>query len=148
MIVTLLYIIIDRIKIMSLINVGDIVNANPNDYINGSIKQATVIAYNNKIKMYCLSSQNLPRYGFWFLGEYETIESIQQECSSIIQNLESYNGEKCWWVLEELVTLVESSKTILNNGYYCKRCNEYYPFSTPNKQDGTLLCYSCKVWEE
>ena len=43
MIVTLLYIIIDRIKIMSLINVGDIVNANPNDYINGSIKQATVI---------------------------------------------------------------------------------------------------------
>jgi hypothetical protein len=33
-----------------------------------------------------------------------------------------------------------------NSGLNCSSCKEYYPYASSNREDGTLLCYSCKLW--
>lgn len=33
------------------------------------------------------------------------------------------------------------------DGCDCKVCKEFYPYAEPNQDDGTLVCYSCRmVW--
>jgi hypothetical protein len=31
-----------------------------------------------------------------------------------------------------------------SDGLSCKNCGNFYPFSEPNQEDGTLICYSCR----
>lgn len=33
-----------------------------------------------------------------------------------------------------------------SDGCFCKKCKEFYPYAEPNQQDGTLVCYGCKLW--
>lgn len=30
------------------------------------------------------------------------------------------------------------------DGCSCKKCKEFYPYSEPNQEDGTLICYACR----
>lgn len=32
-----------------------------------------------------------------------------------------------------------------NDGEKCCKCDTFYPFSEPNRPDGTLVCYSCRI---
>lgn len=33
-----------------------------------------------------------------------------------------------------------------SDGCFCKKCKEFYPYAEPNQQDGTLICYGCRLW--
>lgn len=34
-----------------------------------------------------------------------------------------------------------------SDGCTCKKCKEYYQYAEPNQDDGTLICYGCRmVW--
>lgn len=47
--------------------------------------------------------------------------------------------------IEPIKFTVSLSKTISQiDGLNCKKCNEYYQYSTSNQPDGTLICYSCR----
>lgn len=36
---------------------------------------------------------------------------------------------------------------VKSDGCHCKKCKEFYPYAEPNQEDGTLICYSCRmVW--
>lgn len=31
------------------------------------------------------------------------------------------------------------------DGCDCKKCKEYFPYAEPNQDDGTLVCYKCRI---
>lgn len=31
------------------------------------------------------------------------------------------------------------------DGCDCKKCKEFYPYAEPNQDDGTLICYKCRI---
>lgn len=31
------------------------------------------------------------------------------------------------------------------DGCDCKKCREFYPYAEPNQEDGTLVCYKCRI---
>lgn len=40
-----------------------------------------------------------------------------------------------------------SEKKKDKDGCECKNCKEFYPYAEPNQDDGTLICYGCRmVW--
>jgi hypothetical protein len=46
----------------------------------------------------------------------------------------------------DLAVPVEEKKKD-SDGCTCKKCKEYYQYAEPNQQDGTLICYGCRmVW--
>lgn len=46
----------------------------------------------------------------------------------------------------DLAVPVDEKKEI-SDGCFCKKCKEYYQYAEPNQDDGTLICYGCRmVW--
>lgn len=46
----------------------------------------------------------------------------------------------------DLAVPVEEKKE-KSDGCSCKKCKEYYQYAEPNQDDGTLICYGCRmVW--
>lgn len=40
-----------------------------------------------------------------------------------------------------------TAKKSYKDGCVCKNCKELYPYAEPNQDDGTLICYGCRmVW--
>lgn len=43
--------------------------------------------------------------------------------------------------------LPTEEKKKVSDGCTCKKCHEFYPYAEPNQNDGTLVCYGCRmVW--
>ena len=38
-----------------------------------------------------------------------------------------------------------NEKEEISDGCFCKKCKEYYQYAEPNQDDGTLICYGCRV---
>jgi hypothetical protein len=32
------------------------------------------------------------------------------------------------------------------DGMRCSKCNDWYPMAEPNQDDGTLICYLCRLY--
>jgi hypothetical protein len=32
-----------------------------------------------------------------------------------------------------------------SDGCTCKKCQEFFPYAEPNQEDGTLVCYGCRM---
>lgn len=46
----------------------------------------------------------------------------------------------------DLAVPVDEKKEF-SDGCTCKKCKEYYQYAEPNQDDGTLICYGCRmVW--
>jgi len=46
----------------------------------------------------------------------------------------------------DLAVPVEEKKEN-SDGCTCRKCKEFYPYAEPNQDDGTLVCYGCRmVW--
>lgn len=46
----------------------------------------------------------------------------------------------------DLAVPVEEKKE-KSDGCTCKKCKEFYQYAEPNQEDGTLICYGCRmVW--
>lgn len=46
----------------------------------------------------------------------------------------------------ELAVPVEEKKKN-SDGCTCRKCKEFFPYAEPNQDDGTLICYGCRmVW--
>lgn len=39
----------------------------------------------------------------------------------------------------------EAKKKDNRDGCDCKKCKEFYPYAEPNQEDGTLICYRCRI---
>ena len=66
---------------------------------------------------------------------------------SINKNINSYIDNYVRWFHPTDIMKVHP-RMILNkypNGCKCRECSEHYPYAEPNQQDGTLLCYSCRI---
>lgn len=63
------------------------------------------------------------------------------------------------WLIQEkhanvdLVSLLDRLELYVSNvknkkfpdGMFCKNCKTWYQFAEPNQEDGTLVCYSCRI---
>lgn len=50
-------------------------------------------------------------------------------------------GNGCY----DLATPKPEAKKINKDGCDCKKCKEYFPYAEPNQDDGTLVCYKCRI---
>lgn len=45
---------------------------------------------------------------------------------------------------EDLAVIVVKNKNDMD-GCTCVKCNEYYQYAVSNQEDGTLICYGCRM---
>lgn len=43
----------------------------------------------------------------------------------------------------DLAVPVEKKK--VSSGCTCKKCREFYPYAEPNQEDGSMVCYGCRM---
>lgn len=48
-----------------------------------------------------------------------------------------------WGLYPTAVPAAEKKKD--KDGCDCKKCKEFYPYAEPNQDDGTLICYQCRI---
>src|SRR6185369_6632012 len=57
-----------------------------------------------------------------------------------------FSGGKISFDDIDLAVPVDENKEF-SDGCVCKKCKEYYQYAEPNQDDGTLICYGCRmVW--
>jgi hypothetical protein len=49
-----------------------------------------------------------------------------------------------WNIADDYTAPIIEAKSN-KDGCTCKKCKELYPFAEPNQDDGTLICYKCRV---
>lgn len=65
-------------------------------------------------------------------NNFEIIETISKNDYTLI---------KCFPIVKSAIVMDQKKSEGLN----CKKCNDYYPYAEPNQQDGSLICYSCRI---
>ena len=53
-----------------------------------------------------------------------------------------------WWGYASTIPKPEepaAKKKDNRDGCDCKKCKEFYPYAEPNQEDGTLICYRCRM---
>ena len=51
-----------------------------------------------------------------------------------------FMNEKILYVQDKMIYKIVS----ILDGCFCAMCHEFYQFSEPNQNDGTLICWSCR----
>lgn len=54
-------------------------------------------------------------------------------------------GAGGWVAWPPAVPAADSEKKNNKDGCDCKKCKEFYPYAEPNQDDGTLICYQCRI---
>lgn len=68
------------------------------------------------------------------MGQWITVTVPQQ------QTLPGMHQQYC---TEEVPAAEEKKKD--SDGCTCKKCKEYFPYAEPNQEDGSLVCYGCRL---
>lgn len=77
-------------------------------------------------------------------GKQYTITIPANTCSS--SGTITFTGGQITFDDIDLAVPVDENKEI-SDGCFCKKCKEYYQYAEPNQDDGTLICYGCRmVW--
>jgi hypothetical protein len=50
-----------------------------------------------------------------------------------------------WGYISAIPTEPEAKKKDNRDGCDCKKCKEFFPYAEPNQEDGTLICYRCRI---
>lgn len=76
------------------------------------------------------------------------IFSIQDTIYIDINNYKYYgletkyiNSEICW-ISDYKISDIHSKL----DGMRCRKCNDFFPMASSNKDDGTFLCWNCKAY--
>ena len=85
------------------------------------------------------------QYGYYlYVPEYynlkEALRVSRQNCREFGIDLR---------FLDDLYTYINANRvfkvnTILD-GMFCANCEEYFDMASPNQEDGTLICFSCRL---
>jgi hypothetical protein len=73
-----------------------------------------------------------------------TINYIPYNIITIPNNWNTYNP---WQPVaaQPAAKCQPSEKKKDKDGCTCKNCKEFYPYAEPNQEDGTLICYGCRM---
>lgn len=118
----------------------------PGDCIDVRVKDATIVGpYDNydEVKTFQIIAKD--KYGYYlYIPSYYLIKNTYRadiyQCQQLKINSRFLN-EEFIYIKEKMVLKVHS----ILDGMTCSNCHEFFNMAEPNQDDGTLICYSCRL---
>lgn len=57
----------------------------------------------------------------------------------------NYGGNGVWGYIEAIPSTPAKAKKDDRDGCDCAKCGDFYPYAESNQDDGTLICYRCRM---
>lgn len=116
------------------------------DRVDCRIKQGIIVSpYKDydEIKTFEVIAKD--KHGYYlFVPEYynlkDTYIADKYLCSQTGMD-KRFVGDNIIYIQGNMICKVSS----LLDGMHCSNCREFYSMAEPNQEDGTLICYSCRV---
>ena len=61
------------------------------------------------------------------------------------EEIRAIEDENVFRAIENAIKEIDEKEKVKSNGCFCAKCKEFFPYAEPNMEDGTLICYSCRM---
>lgn len=118
----------------------------PGDCVDVRIKNATIVSpYRDydEIKTFQIIARD--RHGYYlYIPSYYLLKDSEKadyyQCSELGIDFK-FLDEQFVYIEGNMIARVNS----VLDGMSCSNCEEFFQMAEPNQDDGTLICYSCRV---
>jgi len=117
----------------------------PGDRVDCRVKEATIVSpYKDFDEVITFEIVAVDKYGcYLFVPVYLNIKNTfildKYKCKSLSVD-SRFLGENAIYIRESMIFQINS----ILDGFRCIRCLEFFPMASPNQDDGTLICWSCR----
>ena len=121
-------------------------NLKPGDRIDCKVKDNAIVSpYRGFDEIKTFEIVAVGDYGYYIYIPYfyfmkDTLIADERRCKNLRIDPRFLN-EHILHIQESMVLKVVSTM----DGMRCKNCDEFYQYAEANQEDGTLLCYSCRL---
>ena len=118
----------------------------PGDHINCCIKDCIVVSpyqeYDDVLTFEIVSKDNFGYYVYvpHYIMLKGTFQFNENQCKKLNIDRRFYN--QTFTHIQD--KFIQQVKSVLD-GMCCIKCGEFFIMAAPNQDNGTLICYSCKV---
>lgn len=117
----------------------------PGDRVACRIKEAKIVSPykdHDEIKTFEIVADD--KYGYYlyvppYLHLKGTVKADKWQCQQLGID-KKFLGVDILYIQGDLVAKVVS----ILDGMCCSNCGEFFAMASPNQEDGTLICYSCR----
>ena len=118
----------------------------PGDLIDCRVKQSVIVGpYKDydEIKTFQIIAKDKHGYYLYVPSYYllkDTRKADKYQCKSLGIDLK-FIDEPFIYIQGNMILRINS----ILDGMACSNCEEFYSMAEPNQEDGTLICYSCRM---
>lgn len=117
----------------------------PGDRVDCHVREATIVSpYKGYDEIRTFEIVAVDKYGYYlYVPPYYTLKSTSKADKNRCKQLgidKRFLDADIIFIQENLISKVVSEL----DGMTCTKCGEFYAMSSPNQDDGTLICYSCR----
>lgn len=70
----------------------------------------------------------------------DTYTVTKYQCDNL--NIDyKFIGEEFVYIQSNMISRIN----LVYDGLFCSKCSEFFQMAEPNQEDGTLICYSCRI---
>jgi hypothetical protein len=117
----------------------------PGDRVDCRVKEAKIVSpYKDydEIKTFEIVAED--KYGYYmYVPPYYylkgTVKADRYQCAQLGID-KKFLGVDIIYIQENMITRISS----VLDGMCCANCGEFHSMASPNQEDGTLICYSCR----
>ncbi len=117
----------------------------PGDRVDCRIKEATIVSpYKDYDEIKTFEIVAIDKYGYYiYVPTYYylkgTVKADKYKCRQFDID-KKFLGTDIFYIQENLICKISA----IMDGMCCSNCGEFHAMASPNQDDGTLICYSCR----
>ncbi len=117
----------------------------PGDRVDCRVKEAKIVSpYKDYDEIRTFEIVAIDKYGYYiYVPPYVTLKGTAKADKYRCKQLDIDNkflGVDILYIQENVIARISS----ILDGMCCANCGEFYSMASPNQEDGTLICYSCR----
>jgi hypothetical protein len=118
----------------------------PGDRVDCRVKNAIIVSpYKNYDEIKTFQIIAVDAYGYYlYVPEYYALKNTLRISSRLSKELNidlKFLNEQFVYISSDLVAQIRS----IFDSVMCAHCKEFFPMAEPNQEDGTLICYNCRL---
>lgn len=120
-------------------------NLKPGDRVDCRLKNAIIVSpYKEYDEVLTFEIVATDKYGYYlYVPSYYfvkgTFKADTYQCKNLVIEKRFLDTEIVY-IQENLIDKVSA----ILDGLRCKKCQDFFVMATPNQEDGTLICWSCR----